>query len=512
MKARSFIPIALVAMVGLTGCSSAGSSSAPTQAASTQAASSGTLTVWLMNGSLNDNTVVQLDTDFQMAHPGWKVNYQVQQWNGIVDKLTTALASNTPPDVIEMGNTQAITFEAAGALMDLTSDRQALGGGTSNSGDGQLFMDSLNSASVYQDKLYAVPFYAGDRVLIYRKDLFQAAGLLQDLTSQRAALGGGTSNDSASADQLFMASLNSASVYNSKLFAVPFYAGDRVLIYRKDLFQAAGIDPTTITSKDALIAAAKTLQQKNASVTDFSGFYVAGQNWYQLLQYIWDRGGTLATQDSSGKWTANLESPQSMQGIQDYVDYYNAGSTGPKDNDEMNPPEYTLFSQGKVGMFVGNGWEIGSAVDPKGVVTSADQVGVMAIPSATAGKTVPVFLGGSVLGIAAKSKNQAQALDWIKQLTSPDGQQMLISNGWIPSLKSAAANIPNTPENAILKIQAAEAAAGSGFTPNDPRWAGVEANNPIKAMMTKILTGQANIADAAKEADQKIDAVLNAAQ
>ena len=448
MKARSFIPIALVAMVGLTGCSSAGSSSAPTQAASTQAASSGTLTVWLMNGSLNDNTVVQLDTDFQMAHPGWKVNYQVQQWNGIVDKLTTALASNTPPDVIEMGNTQAITFEAAGALMDLTSDRQALGGGTSNSGDGQLFMDSLNSASVYQDKLYAVPFYAGDRVLIYRKDLFQAAG----------------------------------------------------------------IDPTTITSKDALIAAAKTLQQKNASVTDFSGFYVAGQNWYQLLQYIWDRGGTLATQDSSGKWTANLESPQSMQGIQDYVDYYNAGSTGPKDNDEMNPPEYTLFSQGKVGMFVGNGWEIGSAVDPKGVVTSADQVGVMGIPSATDGKTVPVFLGGSVLGIAAKSRNQAQALDWIKQLTSDQGQQMLIENGWIPSLKSAAANIPDTPANAILKVQAAEAAAGSGFTPNDPRWAGVEANNPIKAMMTKILTGQASIADAAKEADQKIDAVLNAAQ
>ncbi len=450
MRASKLFPIVLVALVGLTGCSSAGSSSTPTQAApaASQAAGGGTLTVWLMNGSLNDNTVVQLDTDFQMAHPGWKVNYQVQQWNGIVDKLTTALASNNPPDVIEMGNTQAITFEAAGALMDLTGQRQALGGGTSNSGDGQLFLDSLNSASVYQDKLYAVPFYAGDRVLIYRKDLFQAAG----------------------------------------------------------------IDPTTITSKDALIAAAKTLQQKNASVTDFSGFYVAGQNWYQLLQYIWDRGGTLATQNSSGTWTANLESPQSMQGIADYVDYYNAGSTGPKDNDEMNPPEYTLFSQGKVGMFVGNGWEIGSAVDPKGVVTSADQVGVMGIPSATPGKTVPVFLGGSVLGIAAKSKNQAQALDWIKQLTSEQGQQMLIANGWIPSLKSAAANIPDTPENAILRVQAAEAAAGSGFTPNDPRWAGVEANNPIKAMMTKILTGQASIADAAKEADQKIDAVLNAAQ
>jgi len=453
---QRLIPLVAVATVALAACNS-GASTAPSQAAGSApataqpstAASTGTLTVWLMNGSLNDNSVVQLDTDFQVSHPGWKVNYQVQQWNGIVDKLTTALSSNTPPDVVEMGNTQAITFEAAGALADLSSDR--------------------------------------------------------------ADLGGGTSNDSSSDAQLYVASLNSASVYQDKMFALPFYAGDRVLIYRKDLFAAAGIDPASITSKDKLIAAAKTLNQKNASVQDFSGFYQAGQNWYSLLQMIWDRGGSLATQGSDGKWTANLESAQSMQGIQDYVDYYKAGSTGPKDNDEMNPPEYDLFHQGKVGMFVGNGWEIGSAIGTDGKLT-ADQVGVMAIPSATDGKTVPVFLGGSVLGIAAKSQNQAAALDWLKQLTADSGQQLLISNGWIPSLKSAAANIPDTADTKILKIQAAEAAAGSGFTPNDPRWAGVEANNPIKSMLTQILSGQATIADAAKAADDAINAALNAAQ
>ena len=257
-----------------------------------------------MNGSLNDNTVVQLNTDFQMAHPGWKVNYQVQQWNGIVDKLTTALASNTPPDVIEMGNTQAITFEAAGALADLTSSR--------------------------------------------------------------AALGGGTSNDSASADQLFVASLNSASVYQDKLFALPFYAGDRVLIYRKDLLPAAGHRSRDDHEQgQAHRRGQDAPDRRTPRVKDFSGFYVAGQNWYSLLQMIWDRGGALAT-NADGKWTANLESPESMQGIQDYVDYYKAGSTGPKDNDEMNPPEYDLFHQGKVGMFVGNGWEIGSAIGTDG--------------------------------------------------------------------------------------------------------------------------------------------------
>src|SRR4026209_141431 len=220
---------------------------------------------------------------------------------------------------------------------------------------------------------------------------------------------------------------------------------------------------------------------------------------------IWDRGGDVAKFES-GKWTATLESAEAQQGIQDYVDYYKAGSTGPKDNDEMNPPEYDLFHQGKIGMFIGNGWEIGSAIGTDGKLT-ADQVGVAAIPSATDGKTVPVFLGGSVLGVAAKSPNQAAAMDWLKGITADSGQQLLIGNGWVPSLKSAAANIPDTADTKILKIQAAEAAAGSGFTPNDPRWAGVEANNPIKAMLTKILTGAASIADAAKEADQKIDAI-----
>jgi N,N'-diacetylchitobiose transport system substrate-binding protein len=59
-----------------------------------------------------------------------------------------------------------------------------------------------------------------------------------------------------------------------------------------------------------------------------------------------------------------------------------------------------------------------------------------------------------------------------------------------------------------LKIQAAEAAAGSGFTPNAKGWAAVEANNPIKAMLTAILNGT-SVDEAAKAADLKINAVIN---
>jgi N,N'-diacetylchitobiose transport system substrate-binding protein len=459
-RGTKLVPIALAALM-VAGCSStaatptaapatqgpAASQAAATTAPTAAPATCTTLTVWAMPGSLSATTSNTLITNFENAHPGCVVNYQVQQWDGIVTKLTTALASNNPPDVMEIGNTQAITFEAAGALADLTSARAKLGGGTSNVG--------------------------------------------------------------SDAGQLWLASLNDASVLNGKLFAVPFYAGDRILLYRKDLFKTANIDITTITSKDKLIAAAKTLQTANKSVTDFSGLYLPGQNWYALMQMIWDNGGQIATQGSDGKWAAALSTPASEKGIQDYVDYYKAGSTGPKDNDEANPAEWTLFNQGKIGMMIANGWEAGLTVGKTGAVTSADQVGAWSIPSVTDGKTVPVFLGGSVIGIAAKSKNIPAAEDFVALLSAPAGQNAMISDGWIPSLKQFAANIPDTPANVTLKIQASEAAAGSGFTPNAAAWAAVEANNPIKAMMTAILTGQKTLDQAAKDADAAINGVIN---
>ena len=430
-----------------TSAPAASQPAAVTPAATTAPATCKTLTVWAMPGSFSATTSNTLITTFENAHPGCVVNYQVQQWNGIVTKLTTALASNNPPDVMEIGNTDAITFEAAGALADLTS--------------------------------------------------------------ARAMLGGGTSNVSDDPGQLWLSSLNSASVLNGKLFAVPFYAGDRVLIYRKDLFAAAKIDIATLTSKDKLIAAAKTLQAANSSVKDFSGFYLPGQNWYALGQMIADEGGAIAAQGSDGKWAGTLESAASEKGIQDYVDYFKAGSTGPADNDEANPAQYSLFLAGKIGMMIGNGWEVGLSFGAKGVVKTADQVGTAPIPGATDGKTVPVFLGGSVIAVAAKSQNVQAAEDFIAELSTPAGQNAEISDGWIPSLKQFAANIPDTPANVTLKIQAAEAAAGSWFTPNAKGWAAVEANNPIKSMMTAILTGQKTLDQAAKDADAAINGVIN---
>ena len=72
------------------GC--AGSSGSDTAASSSgNAPLSGTVTVWLMTGSAPTTLTDALNKEFEAAHPGVKVKYEIQQWDGIQQKLTTAL-------------------------------------------------------------------------------------------------------------------------------------------------------------------------------------------------------------------------------------------------------------------------------------------------------------------------------------------------------------------------------------------------------------------------------------
>jgi len=129
----------------------------------------GELRMWLNGGDTPDDFVKFAIGEFNKAHPDVKVTFERQQWTGIVEKLTTALSSSDSPDVIELGNTQAQAFEAAGALEDLTAQKAALGGDD--------LLQSLVEAGTYDGKFYGVPYYAGARVVLYRKDLFEKSGI-----------------------------------------------------------------------------------------------------------------------------------------------------------------------------------------------------------------------------------------------------------------------------------------------------------------------------------------------
>ena len=137
------------------------------------------ITVWLMNGSAPDAVIKRVNAQFNQAHPNTAVKIQIQQWDGIQEKTTTGLASNTPPDALEIGSTLVSKFADSGGLEDLSGKKADLGGDT--------WLQGLTDAGTLDGKLYGIPYYAGDRAVLYRKDLFAKAGITT-LPTDRAGL------------------------------------------------------------------------------------------------------------------------------------------------------------------------------------------------------------------------------------------------------------------------------------------------------------------------------------
>jgi N,N'-diacetylchitobiose transport system substrate-binding protein len=159
--------IGLAAALALSACSSGtgGSSSS----SGTPNGKGKTLTVWSMTGDLSAATLKAINTKFT-KETGAKVNVQTQQWTDIGTKITTALATSTPPDVVDLGNTDVASFAASGGLLDLTSDQK-------NLEQGQTWLSGLLAPAQVGGKLYAVPSFAGDRVVLYNKTMWAAAGI-----------------------------------------------------------------------------------------------------------------------------------------------------------------------------------------------------------------------------------------------------------------------------------------------------------------------------------------------
>ncbi|MGM1060664.1 extracellular solute-binding protein [Saccharothrix sp. Mg75] len=127
------------------------------------------ITVWLMKDSTTEDFASRFETEFERDHPGLDLRVQVQEWNGIAQKVTSALASTDPPDVIEVGNTQVAQYAASDGVTDLSAKKAELGGDD--------WVPGLAEPGAVDGRQFGIPWYAANRVVVYRKDLFEAAGV-----------------------------------------------------------------------------------------------------------------------------------------------------------------------------------------------------------------------------------------------------------------------------------------------------------------------------------------------
>ncbi|MET9055837.1 extracellular solute-binding protein [Streptomyces bacillaris] len=381
--------------------------------------------VWLMRDSVSETFQKEFTADFAKRHPEIDVKIQIQEWDGIGQKITAALASNDAPDVIEAGNTQVAQYAESGGLLDL-SDRK----------------DELNGAD-------------------------------------------------------WLSGLAEPGAYEGKQYGIPYYAANRVVIHRTDLFAKAGVDAKAIKTREQWIDATTKL---NTGGTQ--GIYLPGQMWYALAGFIWDEGGDLAT-ESGGKWSGALDTPEALRGMAFYEELQALGK-GPKDSDEDDPPQAEVMAQGQVAQIISTPGGANVIVEKNPGLKG--KLAFFPIPGKTADTPGAVFTGGSDLVVPAAAAHPEEAVTFIKELTGDAWQKKLaVAMSYVPNRTSLASAVAGDPGAAAMAVGAANGHA----TPNTPGWAAVEAENPIKDYMTAVLTGRDPAKEAAK-ASQDISRAMNA--
>ncbi|WP_277959789.1 extracellular solute-binding protein [Frigoribacterium faeni] len=169
--------VGIATALTLTGCSgtSGGSTSSGPQTVPTGQAGDTTLTVWVMEGDYTPDTIDAINKAYNEA-TGGKVDVQKQTWDGITTKVSTALATNTPPDVLDLGNTQVAGYAENGGLVDLTSYADDLR-------QGQTWLGGLEEPATIDGSLYGVPGFGGARAVIYNKQMWADAGVTEEPTT-----------------------------------------------------------------------------------------------------------------------------------------------------------------------------------------------------------------------------------------------------------------------------------------------------------------------------------------
>ncbi|MEO8011051.1 MAG: sugar ABC transporter substrate-binding protein [Dokdonella sp.] len=131
-----------------------------------------TITFWAMGRE--GEVVAELLPEFERRHPEIRVNLQQLPWTAVHEKLLTAFAGDSLPDVAQLGNSWVAEFAALDALepLDQRVDQSTVI-------EKRDYFSGIWDTNLIDGTLLGVPWYVDTRLLFYRKDLLADAGFPQ---------------------------------------------------------------------------------------------------------------------------------------------------------------------------------------------------------------------------------------------------------------------------------------------------------------------------------------------
>jgi multiple sugar transport system substrate-binding protein len=217
---------------------------------------------------------------------------------------------------------------------------------------------------------------------------------------------------------------------------VPWYVETRLLFYRTDIAEKAGITAPPATWDD-LKAMAKAMQATGGAKW---GISLGPNNWQEYFPILWSNGGDVV--DASGAPTLN--SPQAVEALTFYNSFFEEGLT-PK----TTPANFAIeaaFVTGDNPMFFSGPWHLG-LVKKAGGAGFEDK---WAIAPMTKKASATSFLGGSNLVVYKNSQNKDAAWAFVKFLSDPKTQALwyttvadlpAVQSGWDDPVLKADPNL-----------------------------------------------------------------------
>jgi multiple sugar transport system substrate-binding protein len=376
-------------------------------------AASGNITVWAM-GAEGEKLDV-LAKDFMQENPGIKVEVTPIAWDVAHDKLLTSVAGNKTPDVSQMGTTWMGEFAKTGALEQVP-----------DSIDQDSFFESAQSTGVVDDTAFGVPWYVETRLLYYRTDIAEKAGITKPPENW-----------------------------------------------------------------DELKEMARAMKEKGGAKY---GISLSPNNWQELLPFVWQNGGEIVSED--GEFT--FDSPEVVEAIEYYQSFFKEGLTSgsvPEGFDIV-----PAFIQGTHPMFFSGPWHL-SLITEQG----ADIKGKWAIAKMPEKESATSFIGGSDLVVFKNSDNKDAAWKFVEYLSTPAVQQKWYTTvSALPSVQAAWESGALSTDKQLTLF--GEQLQDAKTPPTIPRWEQVAAD-AVNTEMEKAMIGGASAEEAAKAMQEKASSI-----
>jgi len=229
---------------------------------------------------------------------------------------------------------------------------------------------------------------------------------------------------------------------NGKLYAAPFYGESSMIMYRKDLFEKAGLKMPAAPTWDFIADAAKKLTNRP---TETYGICLRGKpGWGENMALLTAMANSFGARWFDEKWKPEFDGPEWKRTLTFYVDLMKAAGPPGASTNGFNE-NLALFNAGKCGMWI-DATVAASFVSNPQESRVADKVGFALAPTAGLGKGAN-WLWAWTLAVPAGSKKADAAEKFIAWATSKDYIALVASKeGWANVPPGTRKSLYSNPE------------------------------------------------------------------